>query len=262
MNAANPMIEMIYVYRRLAGLSLEECHSYWHGAHAALVRKHAATIRLTGYTQVYRIDDPLNDTLRAWHGGDEPYDGYAELCWRDEQDLLKSFESPEAQQAGEDTQKDELAFIDIGRSSLWLAREYVVIEGGPGRLVAGKDSPMIKLVHFFHRLPGLSLEECQGYWREEHATLLRKHAAALRVLRYVQVHTLDSPINDALRESRGAMQAYDGLSQFWWKGPDDLETSISTAEGQQAWGELLRDEERFVNTSRSSLWLAKDNPVI
>jgi len=256
------MIEMIYVFRRLASLSLEECHSHWHGTHASVVRKHAATIGLTGYTQVYRLDDPFNDTLRASRSGDEPYDGFAELRWRDEQDLLKSFENPEAQQAGEDIQKDEIAFIDTGRSSLWLAGEHVVIEGGPGRLGAIREGPMIKLVHFFHRLPGLSLEECQGYWREKHGPLLRKHAAALRVLRYMQVYTLDNPINDALRESHGAMQAYDGLSQLWWKNRDDLETSISTPEGQRAWRELLQDERHFADVSRSSLWLAKDNPVV
>ena len=62
---------------------------------------------------------------------------------------------------------------------------------------------MIKLISAFRRAIDMSLEECQSYWRDTHSLLIKKPAAALRVLRYVQVHTIDDPLNELLRAGRG-----------------------------------------------------------
>ncbi|MEW6270992.1 MAG: EthD domain-containing protein [Thermodesulfobacteriota bacterium] len=43
---------------------------------------------------------------------------------------------------------------------------------------------MLKLVFCLTRLPHLSREEFQRYWRERHAPLVRSHAATLRIQRY------------------------------------------------------------------------------
>lgn len=122
------MLKLVYVVRRLPSLSLEECHSYWRQTHAALVRQQAATLGLIRYMQVYRIDDPLNEALQASRGAMEPYDGVAELCWKDQDSLLAAFATPEGQRAGEELLEDERRFIDFSRSSLWLAKEHVVFE--------------------------------------------------------------------------------------------------------------------------------------
>ncbi len=50
---------------------------------------------------------------------------------------------------------------------------------------------MIKLVYCLRRLPNLSREEFQRYWLETHGALVRERAQALRIRRYVQVHTLE-----------------------------------------------------------------------
>ena len=52
---------------------------------------------------------------------------------------------------------------------------------------------MIKLVFCLRRLPQLSREEFQRYWFERHAPLVRSHAAALKIRRYVNVPTLMPP---------------------------------------------------------------------
>ncbi len=65
---------------------------------------------------------------------------------------------------------------------------------------------MIKLVYCLRRLPNLSREEFQRDWLETHGPLVRSRAQALRIRRYVQVHTLESSINDALRQNRGALE--------------------------------------------------------
>jgi hypothetical protein len=255
------MIKLVYVFRRLPHLSLGECHHYWRENHGSLVQQHAAAIGLRRYVQVSRLDDPLNDRLQTRRGAMKPYDGVANIYWKDYEDLLTSFSKPEAQLSDEALREDERRFIDTACSSLWLAREEIIAEGPEG-IVAIKGGPIIKLVHFFCRLPGLSLQECQAYWRDTHGPLVRQHAAALGLVRYVQAHTSDDPLNDAMRAARGTMEPYDGVNELWWKDRDSLERSLSTPEGQQAWKELRQDERRFMDAARSSFWLAKEDVIV
>ena len=121
---------------------------------------------------------------------------------------------------------------------------------------------MLKLVFPLRRLPALSREEFQRYWYETHGPLVRRHAKALRIRRYVQVHTLDHPINAVLQESRGAEEPYDGVAELWWESCEDLEQALTTPEAQQAGRELLEDERRFIDLARSALWLAAERPIV
>lgn len=121
---------------------------------------------------------------------------------------------------------------------------------------------MIKLVFCLRRLPHLSLEEFQRYWLETHGPLVRSHAATLRIKRYVQVHTLDSPVNETLRASRDAAEPYDGVAELWWDGPEDLAAATATPEGQQAAQELLEDERKFIDLARSAIWVAEEHPIV
>jgi len=121
---------------------------------------------------------------------------------------------------------------------------------------------MIKLVFCLRRLPGLPPSDFHRYWRETHAPLVRRHAAALRIRRYVQVHTLGDVLNDALRETRGGPEAYDGVAELWWDSRDDLAAAIATPEGQQAGAALLADEQRFIDLTRSPLWIAEEHSII
>jgi uncharacterized protein (TIGR02118 family) len=121
---------------------------------------------------------------------------------------------------------------------------------------------MVKLVFCLVRLPSLSREEFQRYWRERHAPLVARHAAALRIQRYVQVHTLESPLNDALRASRGGPTEYDGVAELWWASVEDLMAATASDEGRRAGEELLADERRFIDLARSPLWIAREMPIL
>ncbi len=121
---------------------------------------------------------------------------------------------------------------------------------------------MIKLVYCLRRLPHLSREEFQRYWRETHGPLVRGHAQALRIRRYVQVHTLESQINDALRRGRGALEPYDGVAELWWESAEEFAAATDSPEGRKAGQELLEDERRFIDLERSALWIAQEQPVV
>lgn len=121
---------------------------------------------------------------------------------------------------------------------------------------------MIKLSFCLHRLPELSREEFQRYWFDSHAPLVRKHADTLRIRRYTQLHTIDHATNQALRASRGGPEEYDGVAELWWDSLEDMQDAMSTPEGAQAGLELLEDERRFIDLTRSPLWLGEEKPVV
>ena len=121
---------------------------------------------------------------------------------------------------------------------------------------------MMKLVFCLRRLPHLSRAEFQRYWHETHGPLVRRHAATLRIRRYAQVHTLDDPLQDALRASRGGPEAYDGVAELWWDDRAALEAALAEPAAQAAARELLEDERRFIDLARSPLFVARERPVV
>jgi uncharacterized protein (TIGR02118 family) len=117
---------------------------------------------------------------------------------------------------------------------------------------------MVKLVFALRRLPHLSRQEFQRYWREQHAPLVEKHSKALGIRRYVQLHTIETPANEGLRLSREAPEAFDGIAELWF---DALELP-ATPEAATAALELLEDERRFIDHARSPLWFGEERPIL
>jgi uncharacterized protein (TIGR02118 family) len=121
---------------------------------------------------------------------------------------------------------------------------------------------MVKLIFCLRRLPSLSRADFQRYWLDVHGPLVRRHAATLRIRRYVQVHTIDDPLNAALQASRGADDAFDGVAELWWESAEELAAATATPEGRAASLELLEDERRFIDHARSPLFVAKEHEIV
>jgi uncharacterized protein (TIGR02118 family) len=121
---------------------------------------------------------------------------------------------------------------------------------------------MIKLTFCLRRLPELTREEFQRYWFDNHAPLVKKHTEALRIQRYVQVHSASDELNQVLRATRGGPEEYDGVAELWWKSREDMLAATQSPEGAAAGRELLEDERRFIDLSRSPLWVGEEKPVI
>lgn len=122
---------------------------------------------------------------------------------------------------------------------------------------------MVKLVYCLRRLPHLTREEFQRYWRETHGPLVRERAGVLGIKRYVQIHTLDSPLNEALRRSRNSPEEpFDGVAELWWESVEALAASTSTEEGRRAGRQLFEDEKNFIDFGRSVIFVAEEKPVV
>jgi EthD domain len=122
---------------------------------------------------------------------------------------------------------------------------------------------MIRLIFVLRRKPSMSRQEFQKYWHETHGPLVARHATTLNILRYLQDHTLDDPMNEQMAQARGGMEpAYDGVAELWWTNRDALASSSGTAAGQAASRELVEDEAKFIDLPNSPLWLAYEYPQI
>ena len=121
---------------------------------------------------------------------------------------------------------------------------------------------MIKLVFCLRRKPDLSREEFQRYWREHHAPLVRAHAAALGIRRYVQLHSIDDAISLAVAGPRRSPEPFDGVAELWFDDLEALAASGSTEAGRAAGAALLEDERTFIDLARSPLFLADEVVII
>ena len=123
---------------------------------------------------------------------------------------------------------------------------------------------MIRLNYFIRKAENMSLEDFQQYWLDKHAALVVKNTPALRIRRYVQAHTLDDDADgEMMRQMYNATaEGYDGVAEFWWKSRQDLAEALQTPEGEEAAAELMEDERRFVDFSRSLLYFCVEIPQI
>ena len=120
---------------------------------------------------------------------------------------------------------------------------------------------MLKFVYTVRRHPSLSPEEFRKYWLEKHGPLVRSFAEKLHARRYVQSHTIDSPLNVYAQQPRGTKPPYDGLTEIWWDRPEDLIAALSTPEGQQINLTLTQDEARFCDLPNCSVFFTEEHTI-
>jgi hypothetical protein len=120
---------------------------------------------------------------------------------------------------------------------------------------------MIKLTFCLTRLPHLTLEAFLDYWRGTHAPLVASVREPLRILRYVQSHSLPPETSEGIRRSRGAPAGFDGVAELWWDSFDDMQMSARDPDAVRAGRILLEDECRFIDLSRSPMWWSHEHHV-
>ena len=121
---------------------------------------------------------------------------------------------------------------------------------------------MIKRTFAVRRREDIEPAEFHRYWEDEHGPLVRSFQPVLGIRRYVQVHRIETPLNDVLQASRSALEPFDGTAELWWDDIDALTAASSTPEGLAAGQALLTDEARFIDLTRSALWLGEEVEII
>lgn len=121
---------------------------------------------------------------------------------------------------------------------------------------------MIKLTFCLVRLPHLSREAFQAYWRGTHAPLVASVAETLQIRRYVQLHSLPAEASAGIRASRDAPAEYDGVAELWFDSLEALAENGRRPEVQAAGAMLLEDERRFIDLPRSPLWWGEEKVIV
>lgn len=121
---------------------------------------------------------------------------------------------------------------------------------------------MTKYVMCVKRHPDLSPAEFKDYWLNHHGPLFLKFADTYKAVRYVQSHTIDSPINANIQQSRGLAEPYDGIGEIWWESEEDFVAAISSPEVQQLREMFIEDEAKFIDMKASSAFFTVEHVLI
>jgi uncharacterized protein (TIGR02118 family) len=106
---------------------------------------------------------------------------------------------------------------------------------------------VVKVITFLKRKPGMSVEEFQHYWREQHPAVVTRLPG---VRRYVQSHTLPS--------SYGAGEPiYDGIAEVWADNTDSLRVMTRSPDHAA----VQADEARFIDRATMGVVIAEDHLV-
>ena len=121
---------------------------------------------------------------------------------------------------------------------------------------------MIKLTFCLTRRPEFTRETFQDYWFNIHAPLVASVKDALRIRRYVQLHSFPLDVSADVRASRGGPEGYDGVAELWWDSFEDLAANADNPDAREAGRLLLEDEKRFIDLSKSPLWWGQEREII
>lgn len=121
---------------------------------------------------------------------------------------------------------------------------------------------MIKLTFCLTRLPHLSREQFQDYWRNTHGPLVASVAETLQIRRYSQLHSFSTEINAGTRVSRNAPPEYDGVAELWFDSLESLAANGERPEARAAGALLLEDERKFIDLEKSPLWWGEEKPIV
>jgi len=120
---------------------------------------------------------------------------------------------------------------------------------------------MIKFIMCLTRHDRLTRAEFRDYWLNSHGPFFMENAGKMGAKRYVQSHTLDTPLNEGLRASRGMLPEYDGVAEVWFDSEEALMEGMSSPEGQALGAALLEDEGNFINHSKSSAFIVEEHEL-
>ena len=111
------------------------------------------------------------------------------------------------------------------------------------------------------RHPKMTREEFKDYWMNSHGPYFMENAEIMGAKKYVQSQTIDTPLNEGLRESRGMKPEYDGVAEVWFESEEALMAGMSSPEGQKLGAALLEDESNFIDHSKSSAFIVEEHEL-
>ena len=80
----------------------------------------------------------------------------------------------------------------------------------------------------------------------------------MRSKRYVQSHTITSPLNEGMKASRGMMDEYDGVAEVWFESESELMEAMGSDEMANLAQVLMEDEQTFIDHTASCAFIVNE----
>jgi hypothetical protein len=207
-----------------------------------------------------RNGDPADERMASGRGGMEsPYDAVIEVWFRSEAELSERLHSDAGRAASTALLDGERELSDLGASPLWLAHEYPQVNPTPESIVAHPNTGVAKLHFPLRHVSAMSAADARLYWHTMHGPLIRSIAPGMGILRYVQVHRFESPIESQMRAERGTtVDPYLGHAEVW----SDRELSRTGPVAARGGRRAIDDEARFIDFARSAMWFGTEHLVV
>ncbi|WP_426419715.1 EthD domain-containing protein [Bradyrhizobium genosp. A] len=113
---------------------------------------------------------------------------------------------------------------------------------------------MIKVSIFLTRRPDLTREQFTQYWHDKHASLVMSlDSFTSSIRRYAQQHCL----NDV--PAGFPILPYDGVAEVWF---DNLSSAITAFAHQDYASVVVRDEENFLDRTKTVMFLSSEERMV
>ena len=120
------MIKTIMCIRRNPALTRAKFEHHWQKVHAPLIKRLKDDLRIVKYVQSNANEEFVSEVLRQQRNGPEKFDGIGQAWFRSLDDLVEVAQSPASAHALELLRQDELKFIDLANSAMFVVEETTV----------------------------------------------------------------------------------------------------------------------------------------
>ncbi|HZZ51467.1 MAG TPA: EthD domain-containing protein [Pseudonocardia sp.] len=120
---------------------------------------------------------------------------------------------------------------------------------------------MIKIVYVVRARSDIDPAEFYRYWLEEHAPKMRSIAQTVGAIRYVQSHTIETPLSQPMVDSRNMSRPFEGITEVWFESTQAMIDAFGTADGAAGMQMLLDDERHFVDLVGSTMFVTEEHEI-
>jgi len=121
---------------------------------------------------------------------------------------------------------------------------------------------VIKFVCCLKRKKNLSRKAFQEYWLQRHGPLFKKHAKTFGAIGYIQNHTMDTPLNKIMKDSRGYQEEFDGIGEIYWPSEAAFIDAVKSPECQTLRSLFIEDEAIFTDLKSTSGFFTGEHALI
>lgn len=122
------MIKTIMCIRRKPGLSQAAFEHHWTRVHAPLIERMKSELRILRYVQSLANEDVVSEILRTQRNGPAKFDGLGQAWFASIKDLVEVAADPASAAALAALREDELRFIDLEHSPMFVVDEHTVFD--------------------------------------------------------------------------------------------------------------------------------------